>query len=301
MGRGVMDSSSKIRKPAVAGKFYDGDAETLQDQIFGMIEKISIDLGDDSSGPAARALILPHAGYSFSGMTAVKTLLRTRGKKYDRVLILAPSHHVPFQGLAASSSDFFRTPLGDVPLDRVAIDSVVSDNSQLIQVFDEAHVPEHSLEVELPLAQEILKDFKLIPFICGYVDTVSAAKIASVLKKLWSADTLWIVSSDFTHFGSYFSYLPFRGNIKQNLKKLDFGAIEKIKAFDPAAFSEYIKSTGATICGTNPIMVLLSLFKELVGEGFRVDSELVEYTSSGEISGDWSHCVSYAGMAFYQQ
>jgi len=296
-----MDSSLKIRKPAVAGKFYDGDAETLQDQIFDMIEKVSLEIDDDASGPAARALILPHAGYSFSGMTAVKTLLRTRGRKYDKVLILAPSHHVPFQGLAASSSESFRTPIGDVPVDVNSVNSVLSENSPLIQMLDEAHLPEHSLEVELPIAQEILKDFKLIPFICGYVDTVSAAKIADSLKKLWRDDTLWIISSDFTHFGSYFSYVPFRSNIKQNLKKLDMGAVEKIKALDPGGFGEYVKSTGTTICGANPIMILLSLLKKLASEGRRINSELVEYTSSGEISGDWSHCVSYAGMAFYQE
>jgi len=295
-----MDSASNIRKPAVAGKFYDGDTETLQDQIFDMIEKVSLDIDDDASGPSARALILPHAGYAFSGMTAVKTLLRTRKKKYDRVLVIAPSHHVPFQGLAASSADFFRTPLGDIPVDHAALDSVINSETQFIQVFDEAHIPEHALEVELPIAQEILKDFKLIPFICGYVDIASAAKIASELKKLWCDDTLWIISSDFTHFGSYFSYMPFRSNIKQNLKKLDMGAVEKIKTFDPCGFSEYIKSTGATICGANPITVLLSLLKDLSADGIHMESELVEYTSSGEVSGDWSHCVSYAGMAFYQ-
>lgn len=295
-----MDSMSNIRRPAVAGKFYDGDAETLQNQIFDMIEKISVDIGDDSAALSARALILPHAGYSFSGMTAVRTLLRTRKKKYDKVLVMAPSHHVPFQGLAASSANFFRTPLGDIPVDRAALDSVLSASSPLIQVFDEAHGPEHALEVELPIAQEILKEFKLIPFICGYVDPASAAKIASVLRKLWSDDTLWIISSDFTHFGSYFSYMPFRSNIKQNLKKLDMGAVEKIKALDPVGFSEYVKSTGATICGVNPITVLLSLLRELSQEGIRIEPELVEYTSSGEVSGDWSHCVSYAGIAFYQ-
>jgi MEMO1 family protein len=114
---------------------------------------------------------------------------------------------------------------------------------------------------------------------------------------LWKSDTLWVISSDFTHFGHSFGYVPFTGDVEHKLKELDMGAVKKILALDSKGFSDYIEDTGATICGAAPIEILLKTI-ELANCADSIKTELLECTNSGEISGDFSHCVGYSSIAF---
>jgi len=289
---------SNIRSPAVAGQFYEEDPSILKGDIRSMVS----DAGTVRKIPEnslVRALIMPHAGYVYSGLTAVKTALEASGAEYDKILFIAPTHRVPMKGLALCSYDAYMTPIGEIPVDVASVQNILSKNSPLIRMNDSAHTYEHSLEVELPILQETVECKEILPFICGQINAADANEIALMLKDFWTEKVLWVISSDFTHYGHSFAYVPFDRQIPENLRKLDLGAAEKILNFDLEGFSSYISRTGATICGTNPIKVLLAVMSQFSGGKDGLRSELVDYTTSGALTGDYNHCVSYAGFAFY--
>lgn len=286
-----------IRKPCVDGQFYERDKNTLHKYITKIVQE---ELNTERTSNRARAVILPHAGYMFSARTAIKTLLRTVDGNYSKVLVIAPSHRVPFKGIALSDYDSYRTPLGDVPVDRESVADIAGTGNDYIACMSEAHEKEHSLEVELPLLQHFFQDFKLIPIINGMIDEDSARHIAKGLKDMWREDTLWVISSDFTHYGFSFNYLPFYKNIKENLRDLDLGAVELIINKDLSGFSKYLKKTGATICGCGAIQILLAVIEEIDKDN-SLGAEFVHYTTSGDLTSDYSHCVSYAGITFFDQ
>ncbi|MCF7791179.1 MAG: AmmeMemoRadiSam system protein B [Victivallales bacterium] len=283
--------NSKTRKMTVAGQFYPDNPETLKSFIEDSLSGRKV-----KKNTQVKAVILPHAGYVFSGSTAVKTLSEATGSEYDNIFILAPSHYVSIDGPALSSFGKYDTPLGDVS---VNTDIVRDLQAAGFSVSDNAHLQEHSLEVQLPLVKYIFPNSKIVPIVCGFMNHSKAEETAEKLKKYWTDDNnLWIISSDFTHYGRNFGYLPFRNNIRENLKELDGGAIDEIIKLSPEGFDRYLNKTGATICGKNPILVMLCL-ADISKNRLDLKPELVEYTSSGEISGDFSHCVCYAGIKIY--
>lgn len=288
-GEGGRSMEGKVRKAYVSGQFYDADPKRLAKGIDNMATPRTM------AATRVRAVILPHAGYVYSGATAVKTLALAGGSSYSRIVVAAPSHSCPIRGLALSSCEYYATPLGNVKVDSAAVSDLLESGSGLIGRSEDAHAHEHALEVELPIAQRFFPSFELLPLICGYVSVADARELAKHLSRLWSADTLWIISSDFTHYGHSFRYVPFTENVKENIRRLDMGAADLIRSLDLEGFAAYIEKTGATICGANPIKLLLAMI-EL--SGTEVIAELADYTTSGELTGDYSHCVSYAGISF---
>jgi len=286
-----------IRKSCFDGKFYDRDPDRLRKYITEAVEKELITEGTSNH---ARALILPHAGYVFSAQTAIKTLLRAIGGNYSKILVIAPSHKVPFKGIALAQFDTYRTPLGDVPVDMTSIDSIKEAENDYIAYMSDAHEGEHSLEVQLPLLQHFFDDFELIPIINGMIDEESARQIGATLKPWWKEDILWVISSDFTHYGRAFNYVPFHKKIKENLRKLDLGAVQLILDGDLQSFARYLKKTGATICGSGAIQILMAVL-DGVKQSEDIGAELVHYTTSGDLTMNYAQCVSYAGIAFFDQ
>ncbi|MCP3967712.1 MAG: AmmeMemoRadiSam system protein B [Lentisphaerae bacterium] len=284
-----------IRKPYYAGQFYEGDADELEAYITRTAKE---EMETVSSTDNVRAVILPHAGYRFSARTAIKTLLRAAESNYSKIVVLAPSHRVSFRGAAIVDYDCYRTPLGDIKLDAEAVEEIMELENPLLPPLVQAHQYEHSLEVELPLLQHFFGAFELIPLICGAVNEKIAVNIATDLKKLWRKDVLWVVSSDFTHYGHSFSYVPFEENVKENLRQLDLGAVQLIVNEDLTGFCSYLKETGATICGAGPIKILLAAIQAAAAGNEKLNAELVHYITSGDLTGDFKHCVSYAGIAF---
>ncbi|MFA6716093.1 MAG: AmmeMemoRadiSam system protein B [Victivallales bacterium] len=283
------------RRPYFDGKFYEHNEDKLRKYISGIVQK---ELNTERTGEHVRAVILPHAGYCFSAQTTVKTLLKTIERNYSRVLIIAPSHRVPFSGIALSEYDIYQTPLGDVPVDTESVANIIGTGNEYVAYMSDAHEKEHSLEVQLPLLQHFFKDFKLIPIINGFVEEETAKHIAVTLKDWWQEDTLWVISSDFTHYGYSFNYLPFRKNIKENLRELDMGAIQLIINKDLHGFCEYLNKTRATICGCGAIKILMAVL-DLVNNKDNNGAELVHYTTSGDLTSNYTQCVSYAGIIFY--
>jgi hypothetical protein len=205
----------------------------------------------------------------------------------------------PFDGLALSSYESYRTPLGQLSVDRTAVGKLLRSESSFISEFNEAHIPEHALEVELPFIQTLFPDIEIVPMICGQISGESADELARVLAPLLVPENLWVISSDFTHFGLSFGYKPFSDKLPERLKDLDMGAVKPILDIDSEGFASYVEKTGATICGANPIRVLLRTMEKVRSGKPLFKPELVAYTTSGELTGDYSHCVSYAGIAVY--
>jgi AmmeMemoRadiSam system protein B len=185
-----------------------------------------------------------------------------------------------------------RTPLGDAAFDGGVLDGL--RGSDAIRSDDRVFVPEHALESELPFLQRVLRgDVPIVPILLGGGSTEQdAARLAAALQPFVTSRSLVVVSSDFTHYGPRFGYVPFTDRLPERLRALDGGALERIAAGDAAGFARYTETTGATICGRRAIDVLLRL---TAGAG---GGALVEYDTSGRMTDDFSHSVSYASIAF---
>jgi MEMO1 family protein len=263
---------ASVRPAAVAGMFYPGDARSLAtevDDLLGSVEQAAPRLG------YPKALIVPHAGYIYSGGVAARAydeLAAARGS-VRRVVLLGPTHRVAIRGLAAPSVAAFATPLGPVRIDREAIASV----RELPQVVinDTAHALEHSLEVQLPFLQEVLGDFALVPFAVG---SASVEQVAEVLERLWGGpETLIVISTDMSHYHSY-----------QQARALDGATIERI-----ASFATDIDHEEA--CGATPLNGLLFFSKQK-----NLSLKLLAACNSGDTAGGKDRVVGYSSFGLYE-
>ncbi|GMQ48528.1 AmmeMemoRadiSam system protein B [Vibrio sp. 10N] len=212
-----------VRPTAVAGRFYDANTEQLQRHVSQLMSPF---LGKERFTPNEQlvGLIVPHAGYLFSGATAASgyAILKARTPPFKRVLLVGPNHRVAFQGCALPSHHYFATPLGTVPLDTDAIEQLASDPH--CHYLDHAHAQEHSLEVQIPFLQACLKDFKLIPLLTGSIDPTSVAKL---IAPLWDKSTLLVISSDLSHFHDY-----------ETCQRIDNNSCNKIEMGQPLISQE---------------------------------------------------------------
>ncbi|PVE21649.1 AmmeMemoRadiSam system protein B [Microvirga sp. KLBC 81] len=186
----------RVRPAAVAGRFYPGSPHQLRTTVDELLGRARI-----APVAAPKAIIVPHAGYIYSGEVAATAfaLLRPHADTITRVVPIGPAHYVPFRGLALPTMDVFETPLGIVPLARDAA-TVLADLAPVVRA-DAPHEPEHALEVELPFLQSVLRSFELVPLLTG---DAAPEEVASVLDRLWGGpETLIVVSSDLSHFHDY--------------------------------------------------------------------------------------------------
>ncbi|MHC4338421.1 MAG: AmmeMemoRadiSam system protein B, partial [Planctomycetota bacterium] len=235
-------------------------------------------------------MILPHAGYQFSGQTAVRAL-ETTDKKYSRIVVIGPSHRAYMEEmLSVPTATHYETPLGEVPLDVNFIEKLLE--YPMFHSVPYAHKEEHSVQVELPLLQYKQKNFQFVPIVAGHCSLETIRKVGSILKSLVDEQTLVVTSSDFVHYGQRFRYVPFRKNVAEEIKKVDMGAYEHIANLDCRGFLKYKQRTGATICGYVPVAILLSMLEK------PVKADLIEYKTSGELTGDYKHSVSYLSVVF---
>jgi AmmeMemoRadiSam system protein B len=282
---GQRDEGRDLLGPTVAGTWYPSDASALLRQVQSFC-------GEGGSGTAS-ALVVPHAGYVYSGAVAGRGFERL-DPEARRVLLLGPSHYESFEGVVCPRAAVYRTPLGQVPIDPTAIAALRAAG---VAQDDRPFRPEHCLEAEIPFLQWRLRPgWQLVPLLVGRLGgRWSAARLAETLRPLLGRDASVVVSSDFTHFGTRFDYVPFTSDVPEGIERLDRGAIEHILAWDATGFEEYVSRTGTTICGRYPIRVLFDLFPE------GLEGRLVAYDTSGRITGDWDHSVSYASLAFGEQ
>ncbi len=255
---------STVREPAVAGMFYPGNSRELHAMVQDLLQQVS-----PVDGPPPKAIIVPHAGYIYSGPVAASAYARLRQVRQtiEKVVLLGPSHRVGFPGLATSSATTFRTPLGDIPLDTETIAYLAA--LPQVRSLDQAHQLEHSLEVHLPFLQECLDHFKLVPLVVG---DASADEVAEVLEQVWGGDeTLIVISSDLSHYHDY-----------DTAVRMDRKTSEAIEQLRPEALHY------EDACGRIPITGLLKVaqHKHLVVEN-------IDLRNSGDTAGPRDQVVGY--------
>jgi hypothetical protein len=270
-----MNPAIATRPPAVAGMFYPGDAASLQDELATCLAVPPAPTFDATTKGLLKAVIVPHAGYIYSGGTAghAYALLAPLAGRIRRVVLLGPCHRVSVRGLAAPTVKAFATPLGSIPLDRAALDAL-ADLPQVV-ASDAAHAQEHSLEVQLPFLQTVLGEFELVPLAVG---DASAGEVAEVLDRLWGGpETLIVISSDLSHFHSY-----------REAQSIDNATVAHILALDQLTSFDQA-------CGALPINGLLAVARR---RGLRI--ERVAQCNSGDTAGDKGRVVGYASFALYE-
>ena len=287
-------TSVSARPPAKAGSWYPDEPAELAALIDHLLAQApATDLSEHS---AIRALIVPHAAYRYSGTTAATAYRALQGRSYRRVILLGPAHHSSGEsGLSVLDVEAYTTPLGPVPLDRTAITDL--RQNPLVHQIPLWHAEEHSLEIQLPFLQRVLTPgWQLLPILVGNLQDEEYVQATQALKPLIDEHTLLVVSSDFTHYGAAFGYLPFPADhrVAQRLRELDLGAFELLAAKDPQGFLAYHQRTGITICGYQPLTLLLQLITT------DTQVQLLQYTTSGAITGDYRHSVSYLAALLTQ-
>ena len=262
---------SKVRPAAVAGRFYPRDPTELRNLIHMLLAQVP-----PATGPGPKALIVPHAGYLYSGPIAASAyaqLLPARDQ-VQRVVLLGPSHYVAVKGLATSSATAFATPLGIVPVDVEAVRQ--ARTLPQVRELDEAHEQEHSIEVQLPFLQTVLGDFALVPLAVG---EATPEEVGEVLDTLWGGpETRFVISSDLSHYHDF-----------QTAQRLDKATAKAIEALKPGGIGE----DGA--CGRIPIRGLLQAARR-----HGLHARTVDLRSSGDTAGPRDRVVGYGAFVFEQ-
>lgn len=270
---------------------------------------VAVDSGD------IRAIIVPHAGYAYSGLCAASVYKELRNNKnIRRVILIGPSHLHAFRGIALPDYNSYQTPLGTIPVDVKACKALGSN--KLFSIHTQAHTPEHSLEVQLPFLQKTLRDFKIVPLVVGSLGPSDYDVIAKVLKPFIDQSTLVVVSSDFIHQGDRFGYKPFSEFIMHNIRQVDGQALNAIMNGAADEFKNVVTQTGATICGREPIAILLTLIEQWVfGDvgtylaSYYTSAHMEQYRKSKSVKkllenvpdSDAQSSVSYMGIVFAQK
>lgn len=258
-----------VRRPAVAGAFYPADAGSLRAALE---ESFAHAVRPEPDATVPRAIVVPHAGYIYSGPIAASAYLRIAPARTSirRVVLLGPSHRVPLRGLALSSADAWETPLGLVPLDT---DGGALRAFDFVTVDDRPHASEHSLEVQLPFLQTVLDDFVLVPLVVG---NASATEVATVLDALWSGTgTVVVVSTDLSHYHRYEEAVRLDARTAAAVAARKFDAIDDHDA-----------------CGARPLRGLLHAAAER-----DLTVETIDLRNSGDTAGDRERVVGYGAFA----
>lgn len=275
-------AARRILTGTLAGSWYPGSPEALHD----LLAKVLADADEASKGRTAggdcNIFIVPHAGYAYSAPCAAYAYRRMRGRNFQRVIVLAPSHRVWLDDqFIVPECDAFSTPLGELAVDdalRREFLSTVPGAS----VSDAVHRDEHSAQIQYPFLQEVLDGGATVfPVIMGKVSESAAASVGAFLHRNLTPETAIVVSSDFTHYGSDFDYTPFDSDRVRRVREVDIGAFQQIQLFDADEFREYIESNHCTICGANPIYTVLKMQPD------SYETTLYHYsTSADDGSGD---------------
>jgi AmmeMemoRadiSam system protein B/AmmeMemoRadiSam system protein A len=276
-------SEKNIRQPVVAGSFYTANPKALTQEIKGYFSNVPADriIAEKPIG-----LIVPHAGYMYSGQVAACAYKQIEGRNYEAVMVLSPSHQVYFPGVSVDTKEGYRTPLGVVPVAQEIVD-LIFDKTHLISHYPQAHTHEHALEVQLPFLQTVVKDFKLVPIIMGDQTMETCEPVARALADvIKNQDILVVASSDLSH------YHP-----SDMAQGLDRKVIDRINAFDPKGLASDLKIHKTEACGGGPIITAL-----LIGEFLGANkAAVVKYANSGDVSGDYSAVVGYAAGVIYKE
>jgi len=271
-----------MRKSIVSGSFYPENKGELIDEVRKYLGK--------QGKEDVKACIIPHAGYVYSGKLAGKVLARIPEKK---TFIILGVNHSGIGGRISFSFEDFSTSLGIVRNNKQLGEKILEKLKLLgyADINEQAHSQEHSIEVILPFLQLSQKEFDIVPVILRDLTDVACGRVAYILSKFLNEDVCVLVSSDFTHYGASYGFLPFTFNVKENLYSLDRSIVDSI--LDLNSKEVYEKARKSTVCGIYGITILTELAKIK-----KWKAKLVDYYNSGDVTGDYSNAVGYAGIIF---
>lgn len=269
---GIVQQSTAVRPAAVAGLFYPGDRNALERELNEFLEQA----GEARVAPGfPKAVIVPHAGFIYSGAVAAHAYDRLRPGRdmVRRVVLLGPCHRVPVRGLALPGARAFDTPLGRIPVDEEAIAALAG--LPQVAVSSAAHAEEHALEVQLPFLQKVLGEFKLVPLVVG---AVAPEQVAEVLERLWGGtETVFVISTDLSHYHPY-----------DEARALDGTTTRAILGFDTGITHEQA-------CGATPVAGMLIAARE-----HGLAPALLDLRNSGDTAGGRGRVVGYASFALQE-
>ncbi len=266
-----------VREPAVAGLFYPGNARELATEVNTLLHAARHQDSGNNPQQSCKAIIVPHAGYRYSGSTAASAFARLYSQRdsIQRVILLGPAHRIQLRGLAVMDVKYFRSPLGDIPQDSRAVNQLLT--LPQVQTLDAAHWQEHSLEVQLPFLQTVLKEFTLVPIAIG---SATALDVDQVLDLLWGGpETLIVISSDLSHYHDY-----------KTAQYIDRSTCEAIEQLD----IEHIDYQQA--CGCVGVKGLLRVARRR-----HLSVITLALCNSGDTAGDPARVVGYGSWVFSEE
>ena len=275
------------------GSWYPGRPAELELLLHDLFEQSRQRIGPFVL-PGALAVLVPHAGLAYSGTVAAAAYRALRDVRPQRIILLGFSHHGGPSGVAIPEVRRLATPLGTVE-----IEDILPHRVPFLRVPEEV-VCDHSVEIQLPFIQHAAPG---VPVTLLYVSQIGAAErdaAAEALAALVQPGTVFVASSDLTHYGANFGYLPFANDehISSRLKELDLGTLASSGSLDCGLFLDELRRSGSTACGYNPVALLLRTLELASGE--EIFQERLDYQTSGDITGDFDHCVSYGACAYYR-
>lgn len=265
-----------VRMPAVAGRFYPRQPGELAQTVRSLLAEQDASIPGHEPFPNLKGLIVPHAGYVYSGSLAAHaySLLLPFRDRIRRVVLIGPSHYVSFPGIGITSASAFETPLGTIPIDEVS--RTLEERFDFVSIRDDAHAPEHSLEVQLPFLKIVLNDFHLVPLVYG---RVSPQQVAEVLNDLWGGpETLILISSDLSHF---LDEATCRGTDAGTARIIENLAVSNLST--------------ERACGAVGIQGLMLVARE---RGLKISTLALK--NSAEASGDFDRVVGYGGFVLFE-
>jgi len=273
---------AEIKEPSVAGAFYPGQKDALKKMVDDFLSKAQ----KRSYSGKPIAFISPHAGYEYSGQVAAYSYKQLEGKNIDTVILIGPSHFKNFKGASVYAKGSLRTPLGDVKINEEVASSLINEDAD-IGFYRDAFEREHSLEVQLPFLQRVLKDFTVVPILLGTPTKQSFESLAENLINILRENekAVIITSTDLSHYHDY--------QTAQLMDKRVIGAIESISIEE--LHGHLLKGTGE-LCGAYPVILTLVIARGLGGN----HGILYHYANSGDVTGDTSQVVGYAAMGIYK-
>lgn len=281
----------QVRPAYCAGTWYPGDAAALGQEVDALLAAAT----PPQLAGRPVAIISPHAGYRFSAPVAAAAYASLRGQSYKRVIVLAFSHRHAgrYDGVDVPDAlTAYSTPLGQVPLDRDACAALLK--SPAFAAHPGVDGGEHSLELQLPFLQKTIGSFALVPLLVGRLSERDCTAAARALAALADDDTLFVVSTDFTHFGPNYGYTPFRTDVAARLTRLAEQAAAPLLRCDYDGFAAHLARTGDTICGRGPLLLLLRTLTLRGG----ADGVRAAWDTSGRMTGDWTNSVTYQALVF---
>lgn len=276
----------KVRFPAVAGLFYPDVPSILNAEIEKMFERVRDIIGDKEINGEIKAIIAPHAGYMYSGQTAAIAYSFVRGKDYDTVVVVSPSHREYFDAISIYYGKSYKTPLGEIEIDFEIAEKIVGMGNGLIEFSSHGHKTEHAVEVHLPFLQKALNHFKLVPIVMGDQKADYCFRLGDILGEVLSGrNVLLVASTDLSH------YYPYEVAIK-----FDKIVINDVANFDEEKLMSDLEQQICEACGGGPTVAVMRAAKKLGAD----KSEVLYYCNSGDVTGDKTGVVGYLSAVLFK-